>query len=275
MVVLQRLNVSVVTILATLALCGPGAGTADAVTAATQKACQRPILTSHQGSLAEGDGNTIPAYLGAVQRGAEAIEMDLQRTKDAHFVMFHNAYVDGTTNGTGYVRDKTLTQIQRLRTTRSGDQIPTFGETLTSLKKYDVRFEVELKDPELWPRRTLPRLVQMVRDFHLADRVVFYSLDIPTVTRIHRRWPGLHDAWKSVFVNVRPKQAAKFTDAVVLNYRSLTRDKVRAVHAAGLKAFSARLEGPPGWKRAVYAGTDTVMTRAITGYLDWCALQTS
>jgi len=237
--------------------------------------CQRPTLTSHQGARADGDGNTIPAYLGAVERGARSIEVDVRLTKDRRFVMFHNAYLNGTTTGRGYIINKTLAEIQKFRTARSHNWIPSLGQTLDRLKPFTVRLQLELKQPELWRRRDVTHVVRLVRAHHMAGRVTFYSLDVPTVRRIHATWPRLTDAWKSVYVNVDPAKAATFTDGVVLNYRSLTRTKVRAVHRKGLTAYSARLNGPSGWRKAVYAGTDTVLTTQLFAYETWCADQAS
>jgi glycerophosphoryl diester phosphodiesterase len=259
---------------------GPGlvvlTGPADAAPTAratAQARCERPILTSHQGARADGDGNTLPAYLGAVTRGAEGIEMDLRITSDGHFVMFHNATVNGATNGRGRVDHKTFAQLEKLRTTRSHNRIPSIGQTLDALRPFDTRLQIELKEPAHWSPHALPRLVRLIKAHQMSARVVLYSLDIPTVRRIHHSWPGIDDAWKSVFVTVHPARAAKFTDGVVVNARSLTKVKVKAIHAAGLTAYSARLNRQSAWRKAVAAGTDTVLTTTLTAYEQWCSRQ--
>ena len=51
--------------------------------------------------------NTIPAFEQAAIAGAFGIETDVRETSDGVFVLMHDATVDRTTNGSGYVRNMT------------------------------------------------------------------------------------------------------------------------------------------------------------------------
>lgn len=45
---------------------------------------------------------------------ADYLELDIQLTKDGQLIAMHDTAVDRTTNGTGEVRDKTLSEIKSL-----------------------------------------------------------------------------------------------------------------------------------------------------------------
>ncbi|MEM7354049.1 MAG: glycerophosphodiester phosphodiesterase family protein [Acidobacteriota bacterium] len=58
--------------------------------------------------------NTIPAIRAAIGYGADIIEIDLQRTADGRFAIFHDWVLDCRTNGTGVTREHTLEALQKL-----------------------------------------------------------------------------------------------------------------------------------------------------------------
>lgn len=70
---------------------------------------------AHQGGEAEAPSNTMYAFKTAIaERGADMLELDVNVTQDDQVVVIHNDTVQGTTNGSGNVRDLTLAQIQAL-----------------------------------------------------------------------------------------------------------------------------------------------------------------
>ena len=75
----------------------------------------------HRGASGYAPENTLAAYDLALQLGADAIELDLQLTKEGVPVVFHDVTLDriarptaeyGPADHTGLVREKTLAQIK-------------------------------------------------------------------------------------------------------------------------------------------------------------------
>lgn len=58
--------------------------------------------------------NTIPAMVAAFDYGADAIELDVHRTTDDRFAVFHDWTVECRTEGSGATREHTLEELQRL-----------------------------------------------------------------------------------------------------------------------------------------------------------------
>ena len=58
--------------------------------------------------------NSIRSIEQAVRLGADAIELDVQPTKDGRMVVFHDSTLECRTDGTGPVRDRTLAELKAL-----------------------------------------------------------------------------------------------------------------------------------------------------------------
>ena len=87
--------------------------------------------------------NTVPAFEEAGKAGAFGIETDVRETSDGYFVLMHDATVDRTTDGTGYVVSMTVSQIEGLTidyganvTTYNNLKVPTLEEYLEVCAKY-------------------------------------------------------------------------------------------------------------------------------------------
>ncbi|WP_304223246.1 glycerophosphodiester phosphodiesterase family protein [Gracilinema caldarium] len=74
----------------------------------------RTIVYGHRGSRAYAPMNTIPAFELAIQQGADGIELDVQLSADRELVIIHDFTVDGTTDGTGAVRDLLFAELREL-----------------------------------------------------------------------------------------------------------------------------------------------------------------
>lgn len=250
-----------------------GAGVAPA-SAAAEKPCEAVTLTSHQGSKVTGDGNTIAAFKGAIRRGAEAIETDVQPTGDGVFVMFHNATVDGLTDGTGPLVEMTYAQLSQLRTVPKGLPIPTLSETLELARDRGVRVQLELKNVQKWAPGQVQQVVDLVDSYGLRDQVTLYSRNIPSVRRIHRAYPDSIDAWKSPhWPTFDPEFAATFTDGMVAKMKWYTTANMARAHALGLRVYSAKLKNETMYAAAVGAGVDSVLVLSPMRYTKWCAGQ--
>ncbi len=116
----------------------------------------RPII-AHRGASAEAPENTLPAFEAAVQRGADAFELDVRLTADGAPVVIHDETLDRTTDRSGLVRSHTLAELRSVdagaRFTadqgqtypyRGGEaRIPTLGEVLWAFPRMPVLLEIK------------------------------------------------------------------------------------------------------------------------------------
>lgn len=119
----------------------------------------RPVI-AHRGASAEAPENTLPAFEAAVQRRADAFELDVRLTADGAPVVIHDDTLDRTTDRSGLVRSHTLAELRSVdagaRFThdggrsfpyRGGDaRIPSLGEVLWAFPRMPMLLEI--KEPE-------------------------------------------------------------------------------------------------------------------------------
>src|SRR4051794_25292114 len=74
----------------------------------------RPLFFVHRGGAKLAPENTLVAFENGVALGADALELDIQTTREGELVVIHDATVDRTTNGTGPVSAYTLDELRRL-----------------------------------------------------------------------------------------------------------------------------------------------------------------
>ena len=61
-------------------------------------------VIGHRGAASFAPENTFAGFDLALQLGVDAIETDVQRTKDGKLVLFHDARIERTTNGRGWLQ---------------------------------------------------------------------------------------------------------------------------------------------------------------------------
>jgi glycerophosphoryl diester phosphodiesterase len=102
------------------------------------------LKIAHRGASASEPEDTLRAFKEAVGLGADMIEVDVRLSKDGLPVIIHDASLERTTNGTGYVRDKTLLELKELDAGQ-GERIPTLQEAI-DFARGKCGLYIELKD---------------------------------------------------------------------------------------------------------------------------------
>ena len=116
------------------------------------------MLVAHRGGSKLVPENTLVAFRAGVHEWcADMLEMDVRLTRDRHVVVFHDATLDRTTNGSGPVAEHTLEQIRDLDAAHGfedldgrhsfrgqGVTVPTLDEVLEACP--DVWINVEVKE---------------------------------------------------------------------------------------------------------------------------------
>ena len=108
-------------------------------------------ILAHRGWSGVAPENTLSAFkLALTDPTVDAIECDIQLTKDGEIVVVHDFTLGRTANSTGLVKDYTLAELRQLdfggwfSPNFQGEKIPTFHELL-SLIDGKKRLVVELK----------------------------------------------------------------------------------------------------------------------------------
>ena len=108
----------------------------------------RPLISGHRGSPFKAPENTVSSVKKAIAEGADAVEIDVHKTKDNQIVVIHDDKVDRTTNGKGYIKDFTLSELKKLKI-NNNEKIPLLQEIINITKgKAKLIIEIKVKNIE-------------------------------------------------------------------------------------------------------------------------------
>ncbi|MEU0026919.1 glycerophosphodiester phosphodiesterase family protein [Streptomyces sp. NPDC006335] len=186
------------------------------------------LTIGHRGVMGTEPENTLRSFVAAQQAGLDVIELDLHLSKDGALVVMHDTDVDRTTDGTGPIAEKTLTELRALDAGR-GERVPVFEEVLDAVRS---PLQAEIKD--IAAARALAE-VMLRRD--LVSRVEVSSFHDEAIAEIGRLVPGVRTAL--IGSRFGPDIVERAVEAgagtVCLNIRRLTLEVVEAARKADLK----------------------------------------
>ena len=189
-------------------------------------------LYAHRGASARAPENTLPAFEIAIADGANALELDIHRTADGHFVVAHDADGNRMAGVDARICEHSLDDI---RSWTVGDSaIPTLGDVLTAFP--DTPLSIDLKPDD--PSAVGPLLDQL--SAHGSERNVTVASFHDHLVRLVRRmgWQG--------------RTALTRTEVAALRFAPLAvaRRIVQGQAALGLlnllKPLGSGLQGAPG-----------------------------
>ena len=154
-----------------------------------------PYVFAHRGGMGLRPEHTRLAFDKASEFKVEGFEIDIRLTKDEEIVVFHDAYVDRTSNGSGKVSNLTLDDLRELDfgyhfTDVEGNH-PYRGDAKAKivtlrelLEEYpDKLINIDIKDdPETYAGSLMPSLLFiLITELGVMDRVLvtsFYDAQI-------------------------------------------------------------------------------------------------
>ncbi len=128
--------------------------------------CYPMCATHHRGASAECPENTLLAFSRAIAHGVDALELDVHLTRDDVLLVIHDSTLERTTNGTGRVRDHSLTEIRQLDAGQ-GQRAPTLDEVFGLVRSTPIRLCVEVKGETETDGLTIAEAI--VRSLEAAD----------------------------------------------------------------------------------------------------------
>lgn len=153
-------------------------------------------IWAHRGCSQRYPENTMLAFEKAAEiAGLTGIELDIQLTKDGEMVVIHDERVDRTTEGIGFVRDYTLSQLKKLHIyadDNPAQSIPTISEVfdlLESRMKSGLKLNIELKNSIYSYEGMEEKIVELVHQRGLQDVVVYSTFYAQSLKKLKKLDP--------------------------------------------------------------------------------------
>lgn len=157
----------------------------------------RPLNLAHRGARQVAPENTLAAFRAAMDiPGCDGVELDVLLSADGQIVVIHDFTLDKTTDGRGLVGAKTLAELKQLDAGSwkdkrfAGERIPTLEEALDVLGERAI-INIELKNRMAHQTGLEVRVVELVQQRRLEQRVILSSFDPLAIWRVKRLAPSL------------------------------------------------------------------------------------
>lgn len=233
----------------------------------------RPLVIAHQGASKRFPSNTLAAFRGAVQAGADIIELDVTQTRDGVVVVSHDLTVDRFTDGHGFIPDMTLADVKRLdagvRTGAqfAGERMPTLEETLAWAATQPIRLCIEVKgDTAERYLRAGEATVKLLQQNAAVPNVTLTSFSPQCIREMKALEPRL--AW-----GYDPNERREYTpwevcaeclacnaNFLLFDHRRLPASIVAEAHHHGFALWAWTADRPQDLQRLIDINVDGIMT---------------
>lgn len=243
-----------------------------------------PLFFAHRGGSLLAPENTPTAFDRGASLGADALELDIQETRDGELVVIHDTTVDRTTGASGLVAAFTLDELRRLdagyRFSPDGGATFPFrdqGLTIPTLREVFARYpglrvNIDLKESNAARER---RLWELIQEHEAQDRTLVASGDEHAPIVRFRALTGGHVAtsasgdeirnflfcsWGGVTRWMRPAYVALQVPETWRGVRVVSPRFIAAAHRRGLDVHVWTVDDAGAMQRLLAWGADGVMT---------------
>ncbi|MEI8239363.1 MAG: glycerophosphodiester phosphodiesterase [Actinomycetota bacterium] len=212
-----------------------------------------PQVIAHRGASRAEPENTVNAFRRARTMGANAVELDVRRSRDGVLVVHHNPH---------------LPDLRLVADTLAGElsaSVPTLGQALDACEGMWVNVEIknDSEEPdfdvtESIADETIAHLLARADD----DRWLISCFRLETVDRCHQLAPHIRTAWLcgEVPAGIAPDLVRRGHCAVHPWVGLLTAQTIDECHAAGLQVNTWTCDDPDRMRELVDWGIDGICT---------------
>ncbi len=217
-----------------------------------------PLIIAHRGFSARYLENTLAAFQGAMDTGADMIEMDLHLTRDKELVVIHDHTTDRVSMERVKVRQTELSRLREVEL-KGGHRVPTLEEVL-DLVAQRIPLNIELK-----AKGTGGALARFLMKRAYADGLLVSSYKAREVEEFHRFFPQVPVARIYTRTSERDiaRDAKNHRFSIHVDHRHLKENTVKMAHRLGLKVFTFTTDDPSEIKKLFSWGVDGIFTNDL------------
>ena len=159
---------------------------------------KKPLLFAHRGFSGQYPENSPLAFQMAVEEThVDGIESDVHISKDGELVIMHDAEVDRTSNGSGFIKDYTYEELLQLDIGSwkspefAGQHIWNFDQLLDFCKETKVLLNMDLKNYEVFYEGLEQRVIDAIVAHDMVDQVFVSSFNHISMQEFKRLYPDI------------------------------------------------------------------------------------
>lgn len=215
-------------------------------------------IIAHRAGGNEAAENTVSGLETAYLKGAYGSEIDIQRTKDNHYVINHDGNFERVADDKRKPEEMTLEEVKQLSV--EGEPIPTLEEMLEASRGKVILF-IELKGNTA-DQKMADDVVRIVKEKKMEEEVILISLKYNLIDYLETNYPEM----KTGFLTF-----AAFGDTAKLNCdylgleeESANNDAISAIHKQNKKALIWTVNEKGFQRHFLCSNADAIITDNIT-----------
>lgn len=224
-------------------------------------------IYAHRGFSGKYPENTMLAFQKAVEIGVDGIELDVHLTKDNVLVIIHDEDIKRTSNGEGLVRDMTYDELCKFDYSAGFagvygyNGIPTLKEYFDLVKDTNVITNIELKTGIFEYPTIEKRVIDMIAEYGLEDRIILSSFNHYTILRCEKINPAIKRGFlsESWLINYGKYTKANNVQCCHPIFRFLSEETVKEMHDAGCEINTWTVNEYEDIKRLSDMGVDALI----------------
>lgn len=217
----------------------------------------RPKIIAHRAGGIEAPENTIAGLETAYRLGAYGCEIDIQRTKDGHYVLNHDGTFERTAGDKRKPENMTLAEVKALSV--DGEPVPDFEEVLQACKGKLVLF-TELKGNTA-DKKMADDAVRLIKKYGMEDECVLISLKYDLIDYIETEYPDIQTGFLAFASFGRTEDLN--CDYIGLEEESATAYNITSIHGRDKKVLVWTVNGKREQKYFFSTDADGIITDKI------------
>jgi len=225
-------------------------------------------VTAHRGASVLYPENTMAAFEGAVELGADWIELDVQQSRDGEIFVMHDTNfsrtcgVDKNSWETDWEEISQMDAGSWFSDEFAGEKVPLLSEVLTFAKKSGIKLNIELK-PTGYETDFEKQVVGLIVDAGMQEQCVITSLKYDVIENTKAADSSVRTAYvlSMAYGDINELTAS---DYFSIEATSATEAMVNRVHGAGKQLFVWTVDSQDNMKKMIELGVDNIITNDIT-----------
>ena len=225
---------------------------------------------AHRGLAGLYPENTRISFERALDYKPDAMEMDVQMTKDGKLVVFHDEELGRMTKVVkGWIKDFTLAELQQLNISGEFDVPPqrilTLDEYFDLVDSSDIKTFVELKNSFIVYPGLEEKTLEVITNHRQREKCIVYSANHFSVMNFKAMAPDVEicfpfDNW----IFDRGSYCEKYGVTMTIPYYlSLSEQDIKDFHEHGVRVYPWTIDNPDEMKRMLAMGADGMLTNRI------------
>ncbi len=225
-------------------------------------------IVAHRGASAYELENSIAAFKKAFELNADAIELDVWKSKDDSLIVMHDQMTGRTANKNLNISTSTAKELRDLQL-KNGEQIPFLQDVLDILPE-GKKVVIEIKDEnEKNAKKIISNLSSILKRSGKEKNAVIISFHLPMLIEAKKQLPHLKCYYLSSEKNKENELIAickKYNfDGLDVHYKILTENLVKKAKEAGLDVWTWTVDDP---KIALFAQVNNKVSAITTNCPD-------